>query len=119
VSNLLLLTIEKAQEIGILQAIGAAPKQIRNIFLLNGLMLGGSGVAIGIALGVIISELLARFRLIPLPSDVYNIDRLPAHLSFSMVCSVAVCGFALVMASILYPAKKAQEMDPVQAIRHG
>jgi lipoprotein-releasing system permease protein len=119
VSNLLLLTIEKAREIGILQAIGAKPSQIRNIFLINGLMLGGSGVGIGLALGILISVLLEKFRLIPLPSDVYYIDRLPAHLSVSMVVSVAVCAFILVLASILYPARKAQQMDPVQAIRHG
>jgi lipoprotein-releasing system permease protein len=119
ISNLLLLTIEKGREIGILQAIGASPSQIAKIFLLNGFMLGGSGVGIGLALGVLISELLKHFQLIRLPADVYYIDRLPVRLSLQTIESVAACAFFLVLASVLYPAYKAHQMDPVQAIRYG
>lgn len=119
VSNLLLLTIEKAREIGILQALGASPRQIGRIFLLNGLMLGGTGVGLGLFLGVGISAFLKRFPLIKLPADVYYVDRLPIRLSPDMVQSVAISAFVLVMLSILYPARKAQKMDPVQTIRYG
>jgi len=119
ISNLLLLTIEKGREIGILQAIGASPRQIAKIFLLNGFMLGGSGVGLGLALGVLISELLKHFPIIRLPADVYYIDRLPVRLSMQTIESVAVCAFFLVLASVLYPAYKAYQMDPVQAIRYG
>jgi len=119
ISNLLLLTIEKGREIGILQALGASPRQIAKIFLLNGFMLGGSGVGLGLVLGVLISWLLKRFPLIRLPADVYYIDRLPVRLSVQTVESVAVCAFFLVLASVLYPAYKAHQMDPVQAIRNG
>jgi len=119
ISNLLLLTIEKGREIGILQAIGASPRQIAKIFLLNGFMLGGSGVGLGLALGVFISELLKHYPIIRLPADVYYIDRLPVRLSVQTVESVAACAFILVLASVLYPAYKAHQMDPVQAIRYG
>lgn len=119
ISNLLLLTIEKGREIGILQALGASPRQIAKIFLLNGFMLGGSGVGLGLALGVLISWLLKKFPLIRLPADVYYIDRLPVRLSVQTVESVAICAFFLVLASVLYPAYKAHQMDPVQAIRNG
>ena len=119
ISNLLLLTIEKAREIGILQALGASPNQISRIFLLNGLMLGGGGVSIGLALGIGLSEILKRFPIVRLPADVYNIDRVPVRLTGAMIGSVAACAFILVLLSILYPARKAREMDPVQAIRYG
>jgi len=119
ISNLLLLTIEKGREIGILQAIGASPRQIAKIFLLNGFMLGGSGVGLGLALGVLISELLKHYPIIRLPADVYYIDRLPVRLSLQTIESVAACAFFLVLASVLYPAYKAHQMDPVQAIRYG
>ena len=119
ISNLLLLTIEKGREIGILQALGASPRQIAKIFLLNGFMLGGSGVGLGLALGVLISWLLKKFPLIRLPADVYYIDRLPVRLSLQTVESVAICAFFLVLASVLYPAYKAHQMDPVLAIRNG
>jgi lipoprotein-releasing system permease protein len=119
ISNLLLLTIEKGREIGILQALGAAPRQIAKIFLLNGLMIGGSGVSLGLVLGIVITGLLKRFPIIRLPADVYYIDRLPVRLSAQTVESVALCAFLLVLASVLYPAYKAHQMDPVQAIRYG
>jgi len=119
ISNLLLLTIEKAREIGILQAIGASPRQIGTIFLMNGLMLGGSGVGLGLILGVGISSFLKHFPIIKLPADVYYVDRLPISLSAHTIESVAGCAFLLVLASILYPAAKARQMDPVQAIRYG
>ncbi len=119
ISNLLLLTIEKGREIGILQALGASPHQIAKIFLLNGLMIGGGGVSLGLVLGIVISEVLKRFPIIRLPADVYYIDRLPVHLSAQTVESVAGCAFLLVLISVLYPAYKAHQMDPVQAIRNG
>jgi len=119
ISNLLLLTIEKGREIGILQALGASPRQIAKIFLFNGLMIGGSGVGLGLALGIVISELLKRFPIIRLPADVYYIDRLPVRLSAQTIESVAACAFLLVLISVLYPAYKAHQMDPVQAIRYG
>jgi lipoprotein-releasing system permease protein len=119
ISNLLLLTIEKAREIGILQALGATPAQIGRIFLLNGLILGGSGVSLGLILGIGISAFLKRYPIIKLPADVYYIDKLPIQLSSGAVGSVAGCAFLLVLVSILYPAWKAGRMDPVQAIRFG
>jgi lipoprotein-releasing system permease protein len=119
ISNLLLLTIEKAGEIGILQALGASPRQIARIFLFNGFMLGGGGVGFGLLLGIGISAFLKRFPIIKLPADVYYVDKLPIKLSGSTIESVALCAFGLVLASILYPARKASQMDPVQAIRYG
>ncbi len=119
ISNLLLLTIEKGREIGILQALGASPRQIAEIFLINGLMIGGSGVSLGLLLGIVISGLLKHFPIIRLPADVYYIDRLPVRLSGQTIESVALCAFALVLVSVLYPAYKAHQMDPVQAIRYG
>src|SRR5205807_1271292 len=101
VSNLLLLTIEKAREIGILQALGASPRQIGWIFLMNGLMLGGSGVGLGLILGTGISSFLKYFPIIHLPADVYYVDTLPIRLSTHTVESVAACAFVLVLISIL------------------
>jgi lipoprotein-releasing system permease protein len=119
ISNLLLLTIEKAREIGVLQALGASPSQVGRIFLFNGLMLGGGGVTLGLVLGIGVSLLLERYPIIRLPADVYYVDRLPIRLDATMIYSVALCAFILVLVSILYPARKAQELDPVQAIRYG
>jgi lipoprotein-releasing system permease protein len=62
---------------------------------------------------------LRHYPIITLPADVYYVDRVPIRLSLSMIESVAGCAFILVMASVLYPARKARQMDPVQAIRHG
>ena len=120
ISNLLLLTMEKAREIGILQALGASPKQVGRIFLINGFMLGGCGVGLGLILGIGMALVLKNFQFIQLPADVYYIDRLPVRLSSGTIESVALSAFVLWCSlSVLYPAYKARQLDPVQAIRHG
>src|SRR5437879_13334484 len=73
ISNLLLLTIEKGREIGILQALGASPQQIAKIFLFNGLMIGGGGVGLGLGVGSLIPGLLKRYAVHRLPADLYYI----------------------------------------------
>ena len=82
-------------------------------------MNGTTFFRLGLGLGVLITGLLKRYPVIRLPADVYYIDRLPVRLSAQTVESVAACAFLLVLVSILYPAYKAHQMDPVQAIRYG
>lgn len=119
VSNLLLFCIEKIKDIGILTALGATRKNIRKIFLFEGIMMGLVGILLGSGLGVLISVLLDKYRVIRLPADVYYLDRLPVRVAIADVTVVVLSAFIIVLVSTFYPAKKAAETDPLEAIRYG
>jgi len=77
ISTLIMMVMEKKQDIAILKAIGASDSQILRIFMLTGLMVGVIGTAIGVAGGVGLCELLSRYRFIKIPKEVYYTDSLP------------------------------------------
>jgi lipoprotein-releasing system permease protein len=119
VSNLLLSITQKTKEIGILRAMGADGKTIHRIFLLQGALMGVVGTGIGAALGILIAFVLAKTNLIRLPADVYYIDKLPISVSPVDVATVVVAACVIVVLATLYPAKRATEIDPLDAIRYG
>jgi lipoprotein-releasing system permease protein len=119
ISNLLLLTVEKAREIGILMAMGFKKKEISRIFLFEGLALGFAGIFSGSILGIGLSLLLKKYKFIHLPGDVYYIDTLPVRLIPLDITMVIACALLITLLSVLYPAREASKMDPLEAIRFG
>jgi len=119
VSNLLLKTIQKTKDIGILRAMGATPRTIHNIFLLQGFLMGFIGCVIGVFIGIGGSLLLAKTNFIRLPADVYYIDHVPIRLDFTDIISVVGLAVAIIILASLYPAWRASKQDPLDAIRYG
>jgi lipoprotein-releasing system permease protein len=81
--------------------------------------MGVVGTGIGAALGILIAFVLAKTNLIRLPADVYYIDKLPISVSPVDVATVVVAACVIVVFATLYPAKRATEIDPLDAIRYG
>ena len=119
ISNLLLLSMEKAKEIGILTAMGMKQSSIRKVFFLEGAIIGSIGTAAGLLLGVILCLLLKKYQFIQLPPDIYYINKLPVLLSFNDIISVSVLSLAITFMSTIYPAYKAGKLNPVEIIRYG
>ena len=78
VSTLTMIVTEKQKEIAILKAMGATRKSIRRIFMLNGLIIGLSGTAIGIPLGYAFLWLIQTFW--TFDPTVYYISKIPVHV---------------------------------------
>jgi putative ABC transport system permease protein len=108
VMNVLLVSVEqRTREIGLRKSLGARRRDILRQFLLEALLLGGFGAALGAAVGVGI-PLLAR----PFVSKVtISVSMLSTVLAFAFSCAVTVL-FGVV------PARRAASFDPVEALRH-
>ena len=118
VSNLLLLTMEKSKEIGMLCALGFKRGIIGRIFFIEGVIIGSLGTGIGLTVGIGLSLLLKKYQFIHLPAEVYYIDRLPVKIVLGDIAVVAICAFIISAFAALYPAIKASKLDPIEAIRY-
>ncbi|OGS18629.1 MAG: hypothetical protein A3J83_04330, partial [Elusimicrobia bacterium RIFOXYA2_FULL_40_6] len=119
ISNLLLFAIEKIRDIGVLSALGATKINIYRIFMFEGLFMGGLGITFGTIIGCAISFFANKYKLIRLPPDVYYLDSVPLQLFFSDIVIVVISAALIVFFSTIYPAKKASNTDPLEAIRYG
>lgn len=119
--------ISKTRDIGTLKSIGGSLHGIMSIFLLNGLLMGLIGSAIGTAGGFLITKninaieaFLERFTGFSLfPRDIYYLDRIPVDQHpWPNVLVVCVLAVAVSLAASVYPAWKAARMDAVEALRY-
>jgi lipoprotein-releasing system permease protein len=118
VASLILLVMEKTRDIAILKTMGASARSIMRIFLIQGLVIGLLGTLVGASLGVVVAEVLDRYRVISIPGDVYQVPYLPFRvlpwdLALVVLGAVVVCFLAT-----LYPSRQAARLDPAQALRY-
>jgi ABC-type lipoprotein release transport system permease subunit len=110
-----MVVTSKYREIGILKAMGATPREVQWIFVLEGLMLAVIGCFVGIPLGIGLLRLLANIRSMGPDGrfePVFTIEIEPALL-------VGACVVAIVTGAIAsyFPARRAGQVDPMQVIR--
>ncbi|GHT50398.1 ABC transporter permease [Endomicrobiia bacterium] len=119
ISNLLLLSIQKSKEIGIMSAMGFSKTSISKIFFYEGLIIGSIGTILGIISGLAISLVLKYFDIFKLPKGVYNVDKLPVAIVPSDVFMIAASAFVITVIAGIYPAYQVSKLDPIEAIRYG
>lgn len=118
ISTLTMVTMERRREIGILKAMGATSANIRRVFLLEGMLIGGTGTILGTALGTGICWLQLKYKLLELPPDVYFISTFPVELRLPDILIIALSSLLISLLATLYPAMRAAALHPVEAIRH-
>ncbi|MCX5786673.1 MAG: ABC transporter permease [Elusimicrobia bacterium] len=118
-SNLLMMSVEKLRDIGILRSIGAGPGFIRRVFFWEGNLIAISGISLGVLLGLALSLFIGRYPVVELPSDIYYISRVPVEIKLRDVLGTVFISYALCMLSAVYPALRASKISPVDAIRYG
>lgn len=109
--------VERRRDIAILRAMGAGRSLVLGVFMLEGLIVGGLGMVLGLAGGLAGAWLVGSTGVFTLP-DVYSFhDRIPVEVDPLMVAAVCLSSITLSVAASLLPAMRAASSDPVGALR--
>jgi lipoprotein-releasing system permease protein len=108
---------DRAKDIAVLLSMGAQRKQIRRIFLYQGIAIGATGIVIGLVIGYGFSWVAGKYHLIPLDPQVYAVPYVPFHASFLDGMWIAVAAMGIAVVATLLPAKEASRLLPVEILR--
>lgn len=126
VSALVMAVQDKRADIAILRTLGASPRSVMTIFVIQGALMGFIGLGIGVVFGVSLAlnidtvvpfiERLFHFQI--LSREVYQISSLPSELLWSDLINVIVIAFILTLVATLYPSWRASRINPAEALRY-
>jgi lipoprotein-releasing system permease protein len=117
VGSLTMIVIEKRRDVGALRAMGVSRRNVRRIFLSEGLLIGVLGGGTGVMLGLGLSWLQKTFEIVPLAdAGSFLIDAYPVAIRFSDVALVGLAALALCTLAAVYPAMRASAIEPARAI---
>ena len=126
VSTLVMAVQDKRADIAILRTLGASPRSVMKIFIVQGMVIGVMGLSLGVIGGVLLAlnvdvvvpalERFLGFRF--LSADVYLISELPSELHWSDVGIISGVSFVLTLVATLYPSWRAARVRPAEALRY-
>lgn len=116
--TLVMMVMEKNRDIAVLMSMGARSQQIRRIFMLQGLLIGAVGTAIGLTLGYTLSMLADRYRWMRLNEDVYALSYVPFNPRWEDAIWIAAAAILVSLIATIYPARAATAIAPVEALRY-
>lgn len=126
ISTLIMVVMEKNKDIAILKSLGATSRGIMKIFMIEGLVIGVVGTAIGTVTGLAAALNLEKvvglieevFNFKVLPPSVYYIDKLPSKVDPVVVLLVVAMSITISFLATLYPSYQASRFDPVEGLRY-
>jgi lipoprotein-releasing system permease protein len=116
--TLIMMVMEKNRDIAVLMSMGATHRQIRRIFMLQGVLIGSVGTAIGLTLGYSLSLLADHYRWLRLDESVYSLSYVPFNPRWEDAIWIAIAAIFVSLIATLYPAKAATSIAPVEALRY-
>jgi lipoprotein-releasing system permease protein len=116
--TLVMGVMEKYRDIAVLMSLGARQEQIRRIFILQGVLIGVVGSAIGLVAGHLLCYLAGRYHWIPLEEAVYSMSFVPFEAQW--VDAFWIAGLAVLVSFLatLYPARNATKIAPAEVLRY-
>ena len=126
ISTLIMVVMEKSKDIAILKSMGAPGRGILKIFIIEGLVIGVVGTAMGLIAGLAIALNLEKitgfvenlFGFKVMSSDVYYIDKLPSQVNPWDLTWIVLTAILISLLATVYPAWRASRLDPAEALRY-
>ena len=116
--SLIMMVMEKTRDIAVLMSMGARKRQVRRIFVLQGMLIGVIGTVVGLLLGYGVAFAGAKYHLITLSAEVYSIDYVPFAPRLTDGLSVATVALLISFVATLYPSWSATRVVPAEALRY-
>ena len=116
--SLIMMVMEKTRDIAVLLSLGARRAQVRNIFLLEGVLIGVVGTVLGLALGYALAWAGGHYRWISLSPEIYSIDYVPFAPRLIDGLLVALMSLSISFLATLYPSWSAARILPAEALRY-
>ena len=125
-SSLVMAVKDKRSDIAILRTLGASPREIAKIFLVQGSLIGIVGTLLGVGFGTLVAyniDVIVPFieRLLGvqfLPQQIYFISELPSNPQMNDIVIVAITSLVLSLLATLYPSWRASSLQPAEVLRH-
>jgi lipoprotein-releasing system permease protein len=108
---------DRSKDIAVLMAMGARRRQVRKLFVLQGLVVSLVGTFAGLVLGYVLAWVANRWELIPLNPEIYAIPYVPFHANGFDALWIAAAALAISIAATLLPARSASKILPVEILR--
>ncbi len=116
--SLIMMVMEKTRDIAVLVSMGAKKRQVRRIFMYQGLLIGVIGTVIGLTLGYSISWAAGHYHLLSLSAEVYSIDYVPFAPRIWDAVLVSLVAIGISFVATLYPSWSAARVLPAEALRY-
>jgi lipoprotein-releasing system permease protein len=116
--SLTMMVMEKTRDIAVLMSMGARKRQIRRVFVTQGVLIGVLGTIIGLVVGYVLSWAGGHYHLISLSPEVYSIDYVPFAPTVLDGVLVAAVALAISFVATIYPSWSAARIAPAEALRY-
>jgi len=116
--SLIMMVMEKTKDIAVLMSLGTRKRQVRRIFIAQGVLIGIIGTALGLVLGYVLAWALGHYHWISLSPEVYSIDYVPSAPRLLDGIVVAIVAIAISFVATIYPSWSASRILPAEALRY-
>jgi lipoprotein-releasing system permease protein len=116
--SLIMMVMEKTKDIAVLMSMGTRQRQVRNVFIAQGVLIGVIGTVLGLIAGYVIAYAGGRYHVISLSPEVYSINYVPFAPRVADGLWIAVFTLLVSFVATLYPSWSASRILPAEALRY-
>lgn len=118
ISSLFILILRRVRMIGILRSLGAANRQVSDIFVILSLRVVGYGIVIGTVVGVVLLWIQNAYHVLSLDSASYYLDYVPVLISWQQIAAVDLCVAVISLLVLLLPSRLVSSISPASVMRY-